>query len=79
MIFEDQQHQKECVASILESLAGIEFSSDCEEKIGLLRENINAEYKKFLDKNFSEKSCLVLIFNTILALIGSSWKNEYCR
>ncbi len=40
MIFEDQQHQKECVARILESLVGIEFSSNREEKIGLLRDNL---------------------------------------
>ncbi len=79
MVFEYQQYQEDCVKRILAALAGINFSSDLEEKIGLLRENINAEYKKFLDKNFSEKSCPVLIFNTILALIGSSWKNEYCR
>ena len=40
MIFEYQQYQEDCVNRILAALAGIEFSSDREEKIGLLRENL---------------------------------------
>lgn len=40
MIFEDQPHQQQCVARILDALAGVDFAAAREAKTARLRENL---------------------------------------